>query len=187
MSNENQFEQWCKTVMSDDADFCMEYGAYKNLNVRIRWEAWHAADKSMQSAELQQKLNESERYGRQADITIENLERRVEQLAAENAALKHATGQCKEYFTALVLNQLTPYNPAVMNGTCAIALSETPATDAILAEVRGAAIRKALDDCSEFLDRDCIMESNGISYDDAALREVGAMALQKALLRQEAK
>lgn len=31
---------------------------------------------------------ESERYGRQADITIENLERKVEQLAAENAGLK---------------------------------------------------------------------------------------------------
>ncbi|EOD2259927.1 hypothetical protein ACJJZF_000827 [Escherichia coli] len=37
---------------------------------------------------LEQKLIESERYGRQADITIENLERKVEQLAAENAGLK---------------------------------------------------------------------------------------------------
>ncbi|HHA1232658.1 TPA: hypothetical protein ACOEEP_000659 [Enterobacter kobei] len=40
--------------------------------------------------ELEQKLIESERYGRQADITIENLERNVEQLAADNAALKDA-------------------------------------------------------------------------------------------------
>ncbi|HBC9089479.1 TPA: hypothetical protein KE767_004492, partial [Citrobacter koseri] len=59
---------------------------------------------------------------------------------------------------------------------------ETPATDAFLAEVRASAIKSALDDCSEYLDRDCIMESNGISYDDAALREIGAMALQEALL-----
>ncbi|MDK9585804.1 hypothetical protein [Lelliottia wanjuensis] len=33
---------------------------------------------------------ESERYGRAADITIENLLRKVEQLAAENAGLKGA-------------------------------------------------------------------------------------------------
>ncbi|MGL5904195.1 MAG: hypothetical protein ACRCZO_16050 [Cetobacterium sp.] len=38
-----QFEQWCKTVTSDDADFCIEYGAYQNLNVRIRGEAWQAS------------------------------------------------------------------------------------------------------------------------------------------------
>lgn len=45
-------------------------------------------------------------------------------------------------------------------------------------------IRKALDECSEYLDRDCIMETNGISYEDAVQREVGAMALHDALLRQ---
>ena len=37
------FEQWCKTVMTDDADFCMEWGDYSNLNVRLRWEAWKAS------------------------------------------------------------------------------------------------------------------------------------------------
>lgn len=47
-------------------------------------------------------------------------------------------------------------------------------------------IRKALDECTEYLDRDCIMETNGISYEDAAQREVGAMALHDALLRQGA-
>ncbi|ENZ0287274.1 TPA: hypothetical protein ACG0NL_000096 [Enterobacter hormaechei subsp. steigerwaltii] len=62
--------------------------------------------------ELEQKLIESERYGRQADITIENLERNVEQLAAENAGLK-------EYLAPVGL---------VVEGT--------PATDAFLAEVR---------------------------------------------------
>lgn len=53
-----------------------------------------------------------------------------------------------------------------------------------LAEVRANVIKAALDDCTELLDRDCIMESNGISYEDAALREKGAMALHSALLRQ---
>ncbi|MBG0639730.1 hypothetical protein I4P06_17170 [Enterobacter asburiae] len=37
------FESWCKTVMTDDADFCMEWGDYSNLNVRLRWEAWTAS------------------------------------------------------------------------------------------------------------------------------------------------
>ncbi|QGU10412.1 hypothetical protein GNG26_08620 [Leclercia sp. J807] len=54
-----------------------------------------------------------------------------------------------------------------------------------LAAMQQQVIRKALDDCCEYLDRDCIMESNGISYEDAAQREVGAIALYNALLRRE--
>ena len=38
--------------------------------------------------ELEQKFIESERYGRQTDITIDNLEMKLAQMAAENAALK---------------------------------------------------------------------------------------------------
>ncbi|MDU2021239.1 MAG: hypothetical protein E6736_13460 [Leclercia adecarboxylata] len=53
-----------------------------------------------------------------------------------------------------------------------------------LASMQQQGIRKALDECTEYLDRDCIMETNGISYEDAAQREVGAMALHDALLRQ---
>ncbi|WP_336997867.1 hypothetical protein [Leclercia sp. M50] len=53
-----------------------------------------------------------------------------------------------------------------------------------LAAMQPQVIRKALDECTEYLDRDCIMETNGISYEDAAQREVGAMALHDALLRQ---
>ncbi|HCR1961883.1 TPA: hypothetical protein ONC42_000532 [Enterobacter kobei] len=37
------FEQWCKTVMTDDADLFMEWGDYSNLYVRLRWEAWQAS------------------------------------------------------------------------------------------------------------------------------------------------
>jgi len=53
-----------------------------------------------------------------------------------------------------------------------------------LAAMQQHGICKALDECSEYLDRDCIMETNGISYEDAAQREVGALALHDALLRQ---
>ncbi|HBM2776601.1 MULTISPECIES: hypothetical protein [Enterobacteriaceae] len=55
-----------------------------------------------------------------------------------------------------------------------------------LAAMQQQGIMKALDECSEYLDRDCIMETNGISYEEAAQREVGAMALHDALLRQGA-
>ncbi|HCR0385290.1 TPA: hypothetical protein OMS42_002037 [Enterobacter kobei] len=42
------FEKWCKTVMTDDADFCMEWGDYSNLNVRLRWEAWKASREAIE-------------------------------------------------------------------------------------------------------------------------------------------
>lgn len=41
-------------------------------------------------AALEQRLIESERYGRQTDITIDNLEMKLAQMAAENAGLKSA-------------------------------------------------------------------------------------------------
>lgn len=188
MSNREQFEQWCKTVMSDDADFCMEYGAYKNLNVRIRWEAWHAAAKSMQSAVLQQKLTESDRYGRQADITIENLERKVEQLAAENAALKSSVAEVRrQAFNA----RRNSHNcgPFQYSDLCDSIIDETkvetPATDAILAEVRASGVEmfgKWLRDSADIFDKNSRhdwADQNRVHADKAA--EFAAQ------LRQEAK
>jgi hypothetical protein len=60
-----------------------------------------------------------------------------------------------------------------------------PMTGEQLDKMRAHTTKSALNDCSECLDRDCIMESNGISYEDAALREAATMALHDALLRQE--
>ena len=51
-----------------------------------------------------------------------------------------------------------------------------------LAALQQQDITKVLDECSEYLDRDCIMETNGISYEVAAQREVGAKALHDALM-----
>ena len=54
------------------------------------------------------------------------------------------------------------------------------------------AISSALGSCSEFYETDCVMEANGITYQDAELRALGALALHHALmslarqLRQEA-
>lgn len=61
----------------------------------------------------------------------------------------------------------------------------TKQRDALVA-MQQQVIRNALDECTEYLDRDYIMETNGISYEDAAQREVGAMALHDALLRRGA-
>ncbi|MDI3361177.1 hypothetical protein QQF21_17680 [Lelliottia sp. V89_10] len=87
--------------------------------------------------ELQQKLTESERYGRQADITIENLERKMEKLAAENAALKAAA----EFATAPDMwveqaDGMLDYRYVEWYVDVLKAAMETPTTDSILAEVR---------------------------------------------------
>lgn len=72
---------------------------------------------------------ELERYGRQADITIENLRMQVEKLATENAGLKAACGGDGSYRDC----------PACAHSEY-IEAPETPATDAFLAEVRSSAI-----------------------------------------------
>lgn len=59
---------------------------------------------------------------------------------------------------------------------------ETPATDAFLAEVRASAIRDALDESSDYLDTDCVMDRLDISYEDAELRTSGAIELHDALV-----
>lgn len=88
-------------------------------------------------AALEQKLIESERYGRQADITIENLQMQVEKLAAENAGLKAAIETHKHGFVRCNCcgDELMCHTDDVCR-----ALDETPATDAFLAEVRASAI-----------------------------------------------
>ncbi|WP_225761035.1 hypothetical protein [Citrobacter sp. Marseille-Q3906] len=59
--------------------------------------------------------------------------------------------------------------------------NKTPATDAFLAEVRASAITDALKSLDVVFDTDCVMESNGISYEDAEQRTAGAYAASKAL------
>ncbi|HDR2658125.1 TPA: hypothetical protein ACW72U_002220 [Enterobacter ludwigii] len=58
---------------------------------------------------------------------------------------------------------------------------KTPSTDAFLAEVRASAITDALKSLDGVFDTDCVMESNGISYEDAEQRTAGACAVSKAL------
>ena len=116
--------------------------------------------------DLEQKLIESERYGRQTDITIDNLEMQLKTereaklaLAAENAGLKGAFDKPQAYLSWHAIpptwedplpcgEYLDVHDEAGhknSDGTdCwpvyAKPEIETPATDAFLAEVRAAAV-----------------------------------------------
>lgn len=107
-------------------------------------------------AALEQRLIESERYGRQTDITIDNLEMKLAQMAAENAASNdrlqkliqiisnadnsycmcgdamenHTHGGCGHPTGMFDYN----YNQWLESG------KETPVTAAFLAEVRAGAV-----------------------------------------------
>lgn len=128
-------------------------------------------------------------------LQLSNAEKQVAALAAEVQAVRWAAGQV--YSAGYNHGHLNtadelPYasdEELLQRGNEVLIEFTDPdhsgnVADAVLDEVRAHAIKSALNDCSECLDRDCIMESNGISYEDAAFREAGAMALHDALLRQ---
>ena len=115
--------------------------------------------------------------------SYEELEARAAHLAAENAGLKRFPDQIVSFMGKLGSSEIGSETKEKIEA--AAKKIKTPATDAFQAEVITNGIKSALNDCSECLDRDCIMDSNGISYEDASLREAGAMALHDALLRQE--
>lgn len=55
-------------------------------------------------------------------------------------------------------------------------------TDAWQREQMAKAIRAALDECSDYLETDCVMDRLDISYEDAEKRTSGAMELHDALV-----
>ena len=95
--------------------------------------------------ELESKLETALRECRSAGITIDNLEAKCAALAAENAGLKHAMAVTLEHVSVTDAGQS---GVAAMIINDALHHSETPATDAFLAEVRA----KAFDDlCAAFV------------------------------------
>ncbi|MBJ9534146.1 hypothetical protein [Citrobacter freundii] len=147
--------------------------------------------------ELERQLEESQREFRAADATIHNLELKLtdmavqlanaeskcRELAAENAGLKSAA----EFSTTpdMWIEQadgMLDYRYCEWYVDVLKAAMETPATDAFLAEVRAQAIRAALDESSDYLDTDCVMDRLDISYEDAELRTSGAIELHDALV-----
>lgn len=131
--------------------------------------------------ELEQQLIESERYGRQTDITIDNLEMKLAQMAAELASVKQQ--EPKAWFIRIT-DEVTvdAREGEKWRGVPLVRVDvETPNHDAFLAEVRASAITDALKSLDGVFDTDCVMESNGISYEDAEQRTAGAYAVSKSL------
>ncbi|EOZ1431033.1 hypothetical protein ACSN7C_001837 [Enterobacter hormaechei] len=115
------------------------------------------------------------------------LEARCAALAAENALLKKSE---PAPFSKLMMEALDVYMAGADEVPELAMLSaykklrdglKTPATDAFLAEVRASAITDALKSLDGVFDTDCVMESNGISYEDAEQRTAGAYAVSKSL------
>ncbi|MBW4195260.1 hypothetical protein JW310_01195 [Enterobacter cloacae subsp. cloacae] len=89
--------------------------------------------------ELEQKLAESQREFRAADATIENLQMQVEKLAAENARCKFEISRCHQTFDEMFKSRERWMDKEWLSSiwsTSKRLMEETPATDAIMAEVR---------------------------------------------------
>lgn len=84
-------------------------------------------------AALEQRLIESERYGRQTDITIDNLEMKLAQVAAENAGLKSAIEKHADSY--IMCGYCRTERDGKNDDVCEV-LDSIPATDAFLTEVR---------------------------------------------------
>ncbi|MEH4296571.1 hNH endonuclease [Enterobacter ludwigii] len=111
-------------------------------------------------AALEQRLIESERYGRQTDITIDNLEMNLAQMAAENAGLKAALNPevipdaAVEAFTETAImdhdwNETSEWSwvendTDVIRAVLEAIKPETPSTDVFLAEVRAQGVEAAI-------------------------------------------
>ena len=150
--------------------------------------------------ELERQLEESQREFRAADATIHNLELKItdlavqlanaeskcRELAAENAKLADCANFYRLGFKPVKVAFGIEWKPTeqLLNdcGNTAVEATKTPATDAFLAEVRVSAIRDALNESSDYLDTDCVMDRLDISYEDAELRTSGAIELHDALV-----
>ncbi|TWR40479.1 hypothetical protein FQY86_06325 [Cronobacter sakazakii] len=115
---------------------------------------------------------------------------RSEELAAENAALK-AFGDKLDRMHNDLNGEGTGIQGRAEVACQQIALEaaleefdaiKTPASDAFLREVRAQAITSALDSLDGVFDTDCVMETNGISYEEAEQRTTGALAVNSALI-----
>ncbi|MEF8674602.1 hypothetical protein E4T14_13945 [Escherichia coli] len=108
--------------------------------------------------ELESKLETALRECRSAGITIDNLEAKCAALAAENAGLKHAMAVTLEHVSVTDAGQA---GVAAMIINDALHHSETPATDAFLAEVRAQGVEMYADNLDNGADD---AERGGFDY-----------------------
>ena len=166
------------------------------------WHWWQAGREGMEYKlenaerkveELQQKLTESERYGRQADITIENLERKVEPLAAENAGLKavdtwvNAAAIGRDAAEKEKANGASDEQAIRTSIEAVFASIKTPATDSFMAEVRASAIDSLVDIKTKQL-ADMHPDTHAFGATAMSIRsQINELQVFAAQIRQEAK
>lgn len=138
-------------------------------------------------------------------LALREKTKQCEQLAAENAVQRefiatcfHAAGDGGDMDGAdiqalgerLGLFGREAYQPVIHGYICGhepgedsvYVMNKTPATDAFLREVRAQTITSALDSLDGVFDTDCVMETNGVSYEEAEQRTTGALAVNSALI-----
>lgn len=124
-------------------------------------------------------------------VQLANAESKCRDLAAENGQMLRLLTDISEnhdeyvnadeyLYAGVPMDYVSEINTYVSRDIDA----ENPfkATDTFLAEARASAIRDALDESSDYLDTDCVMDRLDISYEDAGLRTSGAIELHDALV-----
>ncbi|MDH0219039.1 hypothetical protein [Citrobacter freundii] len=133
--------------------------------------------------ELAVQLANAESKCRELAAENENQKTHSEALAVDNAALREVVERMVNQFAMSGISpeekSINPAKSLMFDAKLALFM---PATDALLAEVRSSTIRDALDESSDYLNTDCVMDRLDISYEDAELRTSGAIELHDALV-----
>lgn len=102
-----------------------------------------------------------------------------QQLAAENVAMKSAiTDHSQSVHFCEVCGM---DDPCRTDDVCYV-LSETPATDRIVAGIKADGVTASLDACSDYLETYCVMDRLDISYEEAEKRTSGAIEFHDAMV-----
>ncbi|WP_050860495.1 hypothetical protein [Enterobacter cloacae] len=146
--------------MSVNRYYFEDYGTYEDDGRYVTYEDYTA---------LEQKLVESQREFRAADATSENLQMKLEKMAAENAGLKAALNPevipdvAVEAFTETVImdhdwNETSEWSwvendTDVIRAVLEAIKPETPATASFLAEVRAQGVDAAIEELNQLAER----------------------------------
>ena len=125
--------------------------------------------------QLQQKLIESERYGRQTDITIDNLEMKLAQMAAELNAVEAIHTEAV-FITDEHYEQCPPEVQKIIRS---LAVLKIPAYQAFLAEVRAQGVEMFAKHCQKRRSEMMKSEPNEAASNEAitTTRRAGEFAL----------
>ncbi|WP_312329652.1 hypothetical protein [Atlantibacter hermannii] len=95
---------------------------------------------------------------------------KLNDVCAENAALKSVIGECQRYFIAGIRNAIRPTNEGYLHMRCDTVADETPATDAWVNEQRAVGVDGAIEKLITMLNH----QSTGVSASINVLRTFAA-------------